>query len=122
MVYYEILKDGTIGRSTNNHKVAKLNGYYNENQIVQNEDDIVYGYDNKRYLKGNEPAKPQDLVDRENSARYENIIVSKIREKYTIDQELAILRQRDTKPQEFAEYNSYVEQCKVEAKEEVNGK
>lgn len=58
----------------------------------------------------------------QNSLTYEQLVVSKIREKYTIDQELAILRQRDTKPQEFAEYNSYVEQCKVEAKEEVNGK
>ena len=50
----------------------------------------------------------------------EQIIISKIRERYTIDQELAILRQRDTKPQEFAEYNAYVEQCKVEAKEVIN--
>ena len=51
---------------------------------------------------------------------YEEIIISKIRERYTIDQELAILRQRDTKPQEFAEYNAYVEQCKAEAKQEVS--
>lgn len=53
---------------------------------------------------------------------YEQLVVSKIRERYTIDQELAILRQRDIKPTEFAEYNSYVEQCKVDAKEEVNGR
>ena len=52
---------------------------------------------------------------------YEQLIVSKIRERYTIDQELAILRQRDVKPQEFTEYNSYVEQCKIEAKEVING-
>lgn len=52
----------------------------------------------------------------------EELIISKIRERYTIDQEFAILRQRDTKPEEFAEYNSYVEQCKVEAKEAVNGR
>ena len=57
----------------------------------------------------------------ENSLNYEQLIISKIREKYTIDQELAILRQRDTKPQEFAEYNAYVEQCKAEAKEVING-
>jgi hypothetical protein len=55
----------------------------------------------------------------ENSISYEQLVVSKIREKYTIDQELAILRQRDTKPQEFAEYNEYVESCKAQAKEEV---
>ena len=38
----------------------------------------------------------------------------KIREKYSLDDELAILRQRDTKPQEFEEYNSYVEKIKRE--------
>lgn len=47
---------------------------------------------------------------------YENAIVEKIRQRYTIDQELAILRQRDAKPEEFAEYNAYVEQCKQEVK------
>ena len=51
--------------------------------------------------------------------KYEQLIVSKIREKYSLDQELAILRQRDTKPEEFTEYNTYVEQCKVEAKQEA---
>jgi len=57
----------------------------------------------------------------ENTISYEQLVVSKIRERYTIDQELAILRQRDSKPQDFAEYNTYVEQCKTEAKGEVNG-
>lgn len=55
----------------------------------------------------------------ENALTYEQLVVSKIRERYTIDQELAILRQRDAKPQEFAEYNAYVENCKAQAKEEV---
>lgn len=48
--------------------------------------------------------------------QYESLIVSKIRQKYTTNQELAILRQRDTKPEEFAEYNTFVEQCKYEVK------
>lgn len=52
---------------------------------------------------------------------YEQLIVSKIREQYTINQELAILRQRDTKPEEFAQYNTYVEQCKIKVKEIVYG-
>lgn len=45
---------------------------------------------------------------------YEQRVVSRIREKYSIDDELAILRQRDTKPEEFAEYNAFVEQIKAE--------
>ena len=58
------------------------------------------------------------VKEKENS--YEETIVRKIRKKYNINQELAILRQRDVKTQEFAEYNAYVEQCKLEAKQEVS--
>lgn len=43
---------------------------------------------------------------------YEREVVNLIRKKYSLNQELAILRQRDTKPTEFAEYNTYVEECK----------
>ena len=48
---------------------------------------------------------------------YNNLIVKLIREKYSINDELAILRQANTKPNEFNEYNSYVEECKAKAKE-----
>lgn len=48
---------------------------------------------------------------------YNNLIVKLIRQKYSINDELAILRQQTTKPNEFEEYNNYVEQCKVKAKE-----
>ena len=47
---------------------------------------------------------------------YENKVVALIRQKYNVNQELAILRQRDTKPEEFAEYNEYVEKCKEQVK------
>ena len=39
-----------------------------------------------------------------------------IREKYSIDEELAIQRQRDTKPEEFQEYFNYCEECKAKVK------
>ena len=45
---------------------------------------------------------------------YEQRVVSRIRERYSVDDELAILRQRDAKPLEFAEYNAFVEQIKAE--------
>lgn len=51
---------------------------------------------------------------------YETEIIRKIRKRYTVNQELAILRQRDTKPEEFAEYNAFVEQCKAEVKDEMS--
>ena len=48
------------------------------------------------------------------SIPYEQRVVNRIRERYSIDDELAILRQRDTKPEEFNEYNDFVEKIKVE--------
>jgi len=39
----------------------------------------------------------------------------RIRMRYPLSAELAILRQRDTKPEEFAEYCAYAELCKAEA-------
>lgn len=50
------------------------------------------------------------------SKMYPQLVEALIREKYTISQELAINRQRDTKPTQFEEYNSYCEECKAEAK------
>lgn len=50
---------------------------------------------------------------------YEERVVELIRLRYSIDAELAIQRQRDSKPEEFAEYNAYCEECKQQAKEEV---
>lgn len=49
---------------------------------------------------------------------YEQRVVDRIRERYSVDDELALLRQRDTKPHEFAEYNSFVERIKAEVKAE----
>ena len=50
---------------------------------------------------------------------YEERVEQLIREKYSINQEFAIQRQRDTKPSEFEEYFAYCEECKRIAKEEI---
>lgn len=42
----------------------------------------------------------------------------RIRKRYTLSNELAILRQRDEKPEEYAAYNEFVEQCKTQVKAE----
>lgn len=52
---------------------------------------------------------------------YEDLVVKKIRRKYSIDQELAIHRKRDSHPEEFAEMNAYIERCIAEAKNEIFG-
>lgn len=48
---------------------------------------------------------------------YEEQVVELIRIRYDMNAELAILRQRDSKPEEFAEYNTYCEECKRKIKE-----
>lgn len=49
--------------------------------------------------------------------RYGTIVAAMIREKYTIDEELAIQRQRDEKAEEFRVYFEYCEECKTIAKQ-----
>lgn len=47
---------------------------------------------------------------------YKAAVERLIREQYTVADELGILRQRDTKPEEFAAYNAFAEACKAQAK------
>ena len=42
-----------------------------------------------------------------------------IRERYSLDAELAILRQRDEKPDEYQTYFAFCEECKARAKKEI---
>ena len=62
-------------------------------------------------MKANAPQPP--------ALTYEERVNSAIRERYTVSQEFAILRQRDEKPEEFKEYYNYCEACKAKAKEET---
>ena len=48
---------------------------------------------------------------------YEQLVSEYIREKYSIDDELAILRQKEEKPEEYAAYYAYAEECKARARE-----
>ena len=66
---------------------------------------------NLKLARKNREAKPESW-----EKLYEAEIIRRIRKRYTVNQELAILRQRDTKPDEFAEYNDFAEQCKADVK------
>lgn len=50
---------------------------------------------------------------------YPSLVESKIRLRYSISDELAILRQRNNKPEEYEEYDAYCELCKMEARNEL---
>ncbi|MBR5808914.1 MAG: hypothetical protein IKY39_02245 [Clostridia bacterium] len=65
-------------------------------------------------------------VEKEENSYLNNInrdesVNSKIRERYTQSQEFAILRQKDEKPDEYAEYYAYCEECKNAVKESMQG-
>ena len=47
---------------------------------------------------------------------YGELVASEIRKKYSTDEEFAILRQKDEKPEEYAEYFAYCEECKAYVK------
>lgn len=53
--------------------------------------------------------------------QYKNRIVELIRDKYSVDDELSIQRQRYTKVEEFEEYDAFVEECKATARREIYG-
>ena len=50
---------------------------------------------------------------------YPNNVAKLIRQRYSLNDELAILRQRDEKPSEYQEYFAYCEECKSKAKQEL---
>lgn len=53
--------------------------------------------------------------------RYKWRVIELIRERYDQDDETALLRQRDTKVEEFSAYNTYCEDCKAQAYQEIYG-
>lgn len=48
---------------------------------------------------------------------YAALVNGLIRRRYSLSAELAVLRQRDEKPEEFAAFHDYAEACKAEARE-----
>lgn len=61
-----------------------------------------------------------DEVPKFTDAEYSERVNALIRERYSDSEELSILRQRDEKPTQFAEYYAYCEECKKRAKAELS--
>lgn len=51
---------------------------------------------------------------------YDEKVNELIRERYSVSQEFSILRQKETKPEEYQQYYDYCESCKREVKAKVN--
>ena len=50
---------------------------------------------------------------------YDDAVDAEIRKRYTASQEFAILRQKDEKPEEYAAYYAYCEECKAYVRDKV---
>jgi hypothetical protein len=61
------------------------------------------------------------LIEQAKEPTYKEKIIQKIRTKYSVDDELAILRQRESKPEEFKEYFDFVESIKLAIKDLEQG-
>lgn len=74
------------------------------------------------------PKQDGKFVKRITFTRYSNIsydelVNGMVRDKYSESEEFAILRKAlTTKTDEFTEYNTYVEECKVKAKQWINNR
>ena len=60
-----------------------------------------------------------ELIAKQKDKKYELRVEELIRKRYSLSQELAILRQRNSKSSEFTIYNAYAEECKSQAKKEI---
>ena len=70
--------------------------------------------ENRKYREPT--AEELALYEQAEPLPYKERVINRIREKYSIDDEIAILRQKDTKFEEWIEYNAFVEQIKMEEK------
>lgn len=61
-----------------------------------------------------------DIIIPQPILNYDTEVIRQIRERYSINDELAILRQRDEKPEEFNTYSSYCEDVKSRVKNMIN--
>ena len=104
-----LFSDETLSKPPYNYTKVDIDDVYSDCQSSDFNDDLTLNVE-----KYNERKQKQD------NDEYENKIVALIRKKYNINQELAILRQRDAKPQEYQEYYDYVEQCKKQVKNVYN--
>ena len=102
-----IFPDEVLTQPPYNYTIIEIDDKYADCEAVDFNDDLTLNVEKYN-------ARHQE----DEQKKYVAKVVELIRQRYSINDELAILRQRDTKPTEFDEYNAYVEKCKAEAKGE----
>lgn len=118
--YAERFSDVEITAEPYNYQIAILPDDIDKDKIIYTDFDIIDGkyiFNDSRY--NNRITAEKETVK---NLEYKTTIDKLIRQRYSISDEIAILRQRDSKPEEYAEYNAYCEECKAQAKSELANK
>ena len=71
----------------------------------------------KEYINGQYIEMTAEEIGTPEAVSYEQRVVNRIREKYSVDDEIALLRQRVLKADEFEQYNAFVEKIKAEERQ-----
>lgn len=93
------------------YKTIKSTPYEVENRVLafyKDETEIDEKQYNE-YIK-TVPKPKEEQID------YGEAVDGKIRERYSISEEFAILRQKEEKPEEYSAYYAYCEECKAKIK------
>lgn len=99
----------------NNHRITSDSGKY----VRRRSDDLTAKAIAAMTYAPEEYEEVDELPVSFDETAYKAAVERLIRERYTVADELGILRQRDAKPEEYAEYYAYAEACKEEAKKQV---
>lgn len=98
------------------------------NQVYSDADKYIHRKDSDSYFKRG-TTLPSDTLDtfeevdelpKYTAEEYEQRVNELIRLEYTESQEFSLLRQKEDKMEEYAEYYAYCEQCKLRAKMELS--
>lgn len=118
--YAERFSDDEIVAEPYNYQIVVVPDDIDIAEITYSDFDIVDGKYNFNVAKFNTRITAEKETVK--NLEYKSTIDRLIRQRYSVSDEIAILRQRESKPEEYAEYNAYCEECKAQAKSELANK
>lgn len=108
--YDKRFSDDVITAEPYNYQIANVPDGINLSDIAYSDFDNIEGkfiFNTTKFNLRKQAEKEKEII-----INYKTLIDELIREKYSINDEIAILRQRDTKSKEFNEYFEFVENIK----------
>ena len=117
---YDYLTAENIREKTDTWEVVVEDYDDNGNIVVKTEERSITYFTCDLVAKFR-PKPTVEQLEKLKQKRYEELCQKYIRQKYSVDDELGIARQKDKKPEKYETYYNYVEDCLARAKKEVWG-